>query len=65
MIHKAKSNELKSETAKTDEALAQMGDVDPARGETALAFSTGRKERRKSDSVQTTTCGARYWISFV
>lgn len=34
---KAKSAELKAEVTKAEEALAQLGDVDPARGETALA----------------------------
>lgn len=38
VVYKAKSNELKSEAAKADEALAELGDVDPARGETALAL---------------------------
>lgn len=38
VVYKAKSNELKAEAAKTDESLAQLGDVDPARGETALAL---------------------------
>ena len=38
VVFKAKSNELKAEAAKADEALAQLGDVDPARGETALAL---------------------------
>lgn len=38
VVFKAKSNELKAELAKTDEALAQMGDTAPARGETALAL---------------------------
>ena len=38
MICKAKSNELKAEAAKTDGSMAQLGDVDPARGETALAL---------------------------
>ena len=37
-IYKAKSNELKAETAKADEALAQLGDVDPVRGDVALAL---------------------------
>ena len=36
--HKAKSNELKSEAAKTDEAMGRLGNVDPAGGETALAL---------------------------
>jgi len=35
---KAKSNELKAETAKTDEALALLGDVAPTRVESALAL---------------------------
>ncbi len=35
-VYKAKSNELKAEAPKADEAVAQLGDVDPARGETAL-----------------------------
>jgi hypothetical protein len=35
---RAKSNELKAEIAKMDETLAQLGDVAPARGETALAL---------------------------
>ena len=34
----AKSNELKAEAAKTGEALAQVGDATPARGETALVL---------------------------
>jgi hypothetical protein len=37
-VYKSKSNELKSEAAKTDESLAALGDVDPARGEIALAI---------------------------
>jgi hypothetical protein len=37
-VYKAKSNELKAEAAKADETLAELGDVDPARGETALAL---------------------------
>jgi DNA invertase Pin-like site-specific DNA recombinase len=36
VVYKAKSNELKAEMAKTEESLAQLGDVDPARGETAV-----------------------------
>ena len=38
VVYKAKSNELKAEAAKADETLAQLGDVDPARAETALAL---------------------------
>ena len=38
IVYKAKSNELKSDAAQADEALAQLGDVDPARAETALAL---------------------------
>ena len=38
VVYKAKSNELKAEAAKADEALAQLGDVDPTRAETALAL---------------------------
>ncbi|MFH1919167.1 MAG: recombinase family protein [Planctomycetota bacterium] len=38
VIFTAKSNELKAEAAKTDEAVAQLGDVAPAHGETALAL---------------------------
>lgn len=38
MVYKAKSNELKAEMAKTDEALVQLGDTAPAGGETALAL---------------------------
>ena len=34
----AKSNELKAETAKTGETLAQVGDAAPARGESALVL---------------------------
>ena len=37
-VFKAKSDELKAEMAKTDEALAQLGDTAPARGDTALAL---------------------------
>ncbi len=35
-VYKAKTNELKAEAATTEEALAQLGDVDPARGELAV-----------------------------
>ena len=48
IVYKAKSNELKSEAKKTEEALAALGDVDPARGEIALAifdFSQNAAER--------------------
>ena len=38
VVYMAKSNELKAEAAKADEALTQLGDVNPARGETALAL---------------------------
>ena len=38
VVYKSKSNEFKSEAAKTDESLAQLGDVDPACGEKALAL---------------------------
>ena len=38
VIYKAKSNELKSEAAKIEEALAQLGDATPARGQTALTL---------------------------
>jgi len=37
-VYKAKCGELKAEVAKTDESLAQLGDGDPGRGETALAL---------------------------
>ena len=37
-VYKAKSHELKAEAARAEEALAQLGDVDPARAETALAL---------------------------
>jgi hypothetical protein len=37
-VFNAKSNELKAEAAKAGEALAQMGDAAPGRGETALAL---------------------------
>ncbi|WP_425618108.1 recombinase family protein [Anatilimnocola sp. NA78] len=36
--YKAKSNELKSEAARTEESLCALGDVDPARGEIALSI---------------------------
>jgi len=38
VIYNAKSNELKAEAAKTDEALDKLGDVDPARGELAVTL---------------------------
>ena len=38
VVFRAKSNELKAEMAKTGEALVQLGDTTPARGETALAL---------------------------
>jgi DNA invertase Pin-like site-specific DNA recombinase len=37
-IYQAKSNELKAEAATADASLAQLGNVDPARGETAVAL---------------------------
>ena len=37
-FYKAKSNELKAEVTRADEALVQLGEVDPARGETALVL---------------------------
>ena len=37
-LYKSKSNELKAEAAKADEALAELGDTDPASGETAVAL---------------------------
>jgi site-specific DNA recombinase len=37
-VYKAKSNELKAQAATAEEALAQLGDADPRRGETALAL---------------------------
>lgn len=37
-VYKAKSNELKAETVKAEESLAALGDVDPTRGEIALAI---------------------------
>jgi hypothetical protein len=38
VVFKAKSNELKVDAAKAEEALAHLGDVTPARVETALAL---------------------------
>jgi len=57
VVYKAKSNELKSEAAKTDESLAQLGEVDPNRGETALAlFEFAQKAdevwRRSNNTVR-------------
>lgn len=37
-VYKAKSNELKAETANVDATLGQLGDVDPARGELAVTL---------------------------
>lgn len=37
-VYKAKSNELRAEAARTDEALDKLGDVDPARGELAVTL---------------------------
>ena len=37
-VYQAKSNELKVEATQIGESLLQLGDVDPARGETALAL---------------------------
>ena len=48
VVYKAKSNELKSEAKKAEESLLALGDVDPARGEIALAifdFSQNAAER--------------------
>ena len=38
ITYKSKTNDLKSEAAKTDEALAKLGDMDPARGELAVTL---------------------------
>src|SRR5262245_22891021 len=38
VVFSAKSNELKAEAAKTGEALAQVGDGTPTRGERALVL---------------------------
>jgi hypothetical protein len=38
VVYKAKCNELTGEAAKTDEALAKLGDAAPGRGETAMAL---------------------------
>jgi hypothetical protein len=38
VIYKVKAAELKSEFSKTDESLATLGDVDPAKGEVAMAI---------------------------
>jgi len=38
VIYKAKSNEIRGDIAKADEALAQLGDVGATRGATALAL---------------------------
>jgi site-specific DNA recombinase len=38
VVYKAKSNELRSEAAKMDEALDKLGDMDPARGELAVSL---------------------------
>jgi hypothetical protein len=38
VVYTAKAAELKAEAAKADEALAQLGDVDPGRAETAVAL---------------------------
>ena len=38
VVYKAKTNELKAEEARNEEALAQLGDVDLAQAETALTL---------------------------
>jgi site-specific DNA recombinase len=38
VVYTAKAAELKAEAARADEALAQVGDVDPGRAETAVAL---------------------------
>ena len=38
VVYKAKSNELKHDAARTDEATAELDNAEPARGETALAL---------------------------
>ncbi len=38
VVYGAKTNELKSEAAKADEALAQLGEIDPGRADSALAL---------------------------
>ena len=37
-MFKSKPNELKAEAAKAEEALGELGNTDPARGETAVAL---------------------------
>jgi site-specific DNA recombinase len=56
-VFKSKSNELKSEANKTDESLASLGDVDPARGKVAMAifdFAQNAAEtwRRSNNTVR-------------
>jgi len=38
VVYKAKTNELRSEAARVEESVATLGDVDPARGELAMAI---------------------------
>ncbi|MDZ4782016.1 MAG: hypothetical protein SGJ19_17345 [Planctomycetia bacterium] len=56
-IYKSKSSELKSEANKTDESLAALGDVDPARDKVAVAifdFAQNAAEtwRRSNNAVR-------------
>lgn len=37
-VYKAKSNELRAQAASVDESLEKLGDVDPTRGDLAVAF---------------------------
>ena len=60
VVFKAKSNELRAELAKTDEALTQLGDTAPARGETCERLDCGgrqlgggfQKESQQADSLR-------------
>lgn len=51
-IYKAKSNELKAEAARAEEALAKSGDVDPARAETSLRSRAGISYRISISTVE-------------
>jgi len=65
VIYKSKSNELKSEAAKTEESLAALGDVDPALEEIRWRSSTSCKTPQNGGEVHRTPSIARSWIWFV
>ena len=65
VVYQAKSNELKAETLKGDEALANWAMWTRQAAKKPWRYSTGRNKLRKCGEVQTIRSGVRSWIWFV